>query len=247
MTDRRRPYIDLTGRRFGRLVVTAYAGDGKWAWSCVCDCGACVLVRGDFLRRGITRSCGCITRERAKELGRQSRIDLTGKRFGRLIVVAYAEHRNWICNCICGARTIVAGSNLRRGQSKSCGCLARELSKSRATTHGMSKSREYRTWRAMRDRCLNPNSHAYEWYGGRGISICDDWLSFVALLADMGSRPPGCSIDRINNDGNYEPGNCQWAPPSVQARNRRPPKRKRRADVAEIRAYAASLARAAAP
>jgi hypothetical protein len=97
----------------------------------------------------------------------------------------------------------------------------------------------------MLQRCLNPNNAAYRFYGGRGIRVCKRWLIFENFYADMGDPPPGKSINRIDNDGNYEPGNCEWATPSMQAANRRPPKRKRRANVAEINAYAASLAHAA--
>jgi hypothetical protein len=118
--------IDITGKRFGRLLVTAYAGDGKWA--CVCDCGARAVVHGQALREGRVKGCGCLQGWR--------RIDLTGKRFGRWTVTAYAGHFHWFCICDCGARVIVDGGNLRRGKSKSCGCRCRELSKARATNTG---------------------------------------------------------------------------------------------------------------
>jgi hypothetical protein len=193
--------IDLTGKRLGRLVAIAYVRDGKW--SCVCDCGAHTVVHGQALREGRTKSCGCGMGWR--------RIDLTGQRFGCWTVIAYVGRSHWLCVCDCGARVIVDGGNLRRGGSKSCGCLGRELTKTRATKHGMYGSPEYISWQHMKARCFDPQHVAYEHYGGRGISVCEDWArSFEAFFADMGSRPPGCSLDRNDPNGNYEPSNCRW-------------------------------------
>jgi hypothetical protein len=171
---------------------------------------------------------------------------LVGKRFGRWTVLG--EHperrrgRHWLCRCDCGTERTVRENNLRYGSSKSCGCcVARE----RNTRHGQSYSRVYSIWIALRQRCSNPESTNYANYGGRGITVCERWLAFENFYADMGDPPPGLSIDRIDNDGNYEPGNCQWATASEQLRNRRPSKRRkrRRSDLADIKAYATSLAR----
>jgi hypothetical protein len=201
--------IDLTGKRFGHWVVRAYAGRAHW--SCLCDCGALVDVRGTSLREGRSKSCGC-----------RLLIDLTGKRFGRWTVVAYARGQKWHCVCDCGTRRVVRGQCLRTGESRSCGCLHKELVKARHTKHGMCGSREYHSWQSMKARCLNPNNPNYEKYGGRGIRPCEEWLPFVPFFADMETRPPGCSLDRIDVNGNYEPSNCRWADAKQQARNQRP-------------------------
>ena len=152
---------------------------------------------------------------------------LIGSRFGRLTVVSEARrdnsHRYLNCKCDCGSERVVTANNLRRGHSKSCGCMAREMSGGRVRTHGKTGSAEYRIWHNMKVRCLSPKSVAFKDYGGRGIRIHQPWVdSFAQFLADVGSRPdPSLTLDRINNDGNYEPGNVQWATRSQQARNRR--------------------------
>jgi hypothetical protein len=154
------------------------------------------------------------------------KIDLTGKRFGRWVVIAYAGRSRWSCVCDCGVHRVVDGNMLRRGESKSCGCLHRELAKARATKHGMRGTPEYRSWQAMKSRCFNPRNPAYENYGGRGIVPCEEWLSFEGYFADTGTRPPGCTLDRIDNDGGYTPSNWRWADRKQQNQNRRPQRRR---------------------
>lgn len=152
----------------------------------------------------------------------------TGHRFGRLLVVAYAGHRNrvahWSCRCDCGGEVVVAGNSLLRGATQSCGCLSSEVTaaKNRANaTHRLSHTTTHRVWAGIRARCRNPKSKDFARYGGRGIKVCERWNSFDNFLADMGICPPGHSIDRIDPNGDYCPGNCRWATHKVQQRNRR--------------------------
>lgn len=148
------------------------------------------------------------------------RINMEGQRFGRLVVVCmtgtYQGHAQWECRCDCGGTTVAVGKTLRSGGKSSCGCLRREVVKNRMTTHGQSCTRTYNIWNRMRRRCIvDPN------YAGRGIVVCDRWLSFENFLADMGEAPEGASIERMNNSGNYEPHNCKWATRYEQSRNKR--------------------------
>lgn len=156
--------------------------------------------------------------------------NLKGQRFGRLRVLnrdrTNVRYIKWRCICDCGGRKSVRSDHLRTGRSKSCGCYSIELNIKRRYVHGESGrrtlSREYRAWRDAINRCSNPNVAGFKYYGARGIRVCDKWrASYVAFLADMGRCPSGRSLDRENNDGNYEPGNCRWATPKEQSNNRR--------------------------
>ena len=167
-------------------------------------------------------------------------IDLTGKRFGKLVVIERAkdhvsssgQHRvAWLCQCDCGNQKIIVGKELRYNNTKSCGCLAKSLSSKRLKTHGLTKHRTYSILTNMHERCCNKEDKRYKDYGGRGIKLCDEWnrdivgsvnaiKNFYQWSLNNGYRED-LSIDRINNDGNYKPSNCRWATQKEQQNNKR--------------------------
>lgn len=230
--------IDLTGQKFNRLTVVSRASntkDGKARWLCKCDCGNETVVIGKCLRSGHTQSCGCLNKEINSE---RSLIDRTGERFGRLTVVSRADdyisnkgahHVRWNCKCDCGNMTTVDVVQLVSGKTKSCGCLLAEKQESGNVIHGGRYDRLYKVYSNMKNRCYNENSADYKYYGGRGITICDEWLNSYSAFKDWAynngydeSADKGaCTIDRIDVDGNYDPTNCRWVDMATQSRNRR--------------------------
>lgn len=150
-----------------------------------------------------------------------------GERFFKWTVIRYdgigkSNKHMYLCKCDCGITKSVLRDSLKNGRSKSCGCDTREKFIKRVTTHKMSYSPEYKSYTKMKNRCCDKNSTHYSYYGARGILVCDRWLeSFENFYEDMGDKPPGCSIERIDVNGNYEPSNCKWATVEEQSFNKR--------------------------
>lgn len=232
---------NLVGQKFNRFTVISrtVSGGGRagaTAWLCRCDCGNERIVGHSVLKNGGRKSCGCLRNDFHKldPRGRFGKTeDMTGRRFGKLVCMSVSHsdkngHYFWTCKCDCGQETVTQAAVLKRGDTLSCGCLSREI----RTKHGNSKrgesgllkaTKEYRTWTHIKDRCHNPKCRSYPDYGARGITVWDGWLNdFSSFLEHVGECPsPLHSLDRIDCNLGYQPGNVRWADPKQQARNRR--------------------------
>lgn len=231
---------NLKGKVFNRLTVIEAidkrSNGGHIRWLCKCECGNSVEVVGYNLRRGQTKSCGCI---KADGL---NRIDITGQQFDRLVAIRATDKRSgtnivWKCKCSCGNLTYISSAHLRDGTTKSCGCYRREVASKKASLqagennsfykHGDTINRNqippYPSWVGIWQRTGNPKNPFFKRYGGRGIKVCDRWKDYVVFKADAieSGWKPGLTIDRIDSSGNYEPENCQWITRSENSKKAR--------------------------
>lgn len=235
---------DLSNQTFGRWTVLRYSHKdekGYHHWLCQCECGTIKKIRTIGLSSGTSQSCGCLRREltskRSKTLADTRKETIIGQTFARLTVLSVShvdQYRSthYKCQCSCGRTTTVRGSSLGT-TTKSCGCLFLESSR----THGLTNHPLYMTWINLRRRCNDENHEAYHNYGGRGIFVCSEWNnSFESFFewAIMNGYTPGLSLDRINNNDGYYPGNCRFVTYSTQNQNRQTTKLNHEA-VADIR------------
>ena len=219
-TDGAKRVIDVSGEKFGKLTVLEMlpSKNKKTNCRCLCDCGNEVIVNSWQLRKGKTKSCGCLKRQEGSRLE-----DLTGKKIGKLQPIKYIGKTNkktrWLCRCDCGNEIIAYATNLKSGHAISCGCVV-------STMNGLSTKRIYRIYKGMISRCYNKSDKRnYSKYGERGIKVCQEWqgenglFNFIDWSYNNGYSDD-LSIDRIDPNGNYEPSNCRWADNITQANNK---------------------------
>ena len=219
------PYTKHIGEKYNKLkILTFEKRGGRGYYLCKCDCGKQKWINCDSVLRRLTKTCGCLLQEVPHE-------NLVGRKFERLTVLEYAgkignrrKRISWLCQCACGKKVIVSGENLKYGVTKSCGCYCLDKIKEKNTKHGSTKTRLYHIYCKMKERCYNKTCKAYKNYGGRGITVCEEWLedfTHFEKWAKENGYSEKLSIDRINVNGNYEPTNCRWVTDKIQCNNRR--------------------------
>ena len=212
----------MLGKRFFKWIVIKEIAIGKPGkhYECICDCGNIRIKAGTELRAGRGKQCSeCQYAELYDPLRE------IGKRYGKWLVIAfvdvYRKLQRYEVECECGFRKLHIVSELRSGKSTQCSTCHNRENAVNNTRHGMHNTLIYKVWRAMIQRCNNPNTTHYHRYGGRGIKVAERWLKFENFFADMGERPEGMTLDRIDNDGNYEPGNCRWVTHKENCNNKK--------------------------